>query len=186
MQIDWKFNPGEENSSQEELLEAISLDDGAIAVSKDWAIEKGLGETSPFPWDESKLVYFIHAYHGLHCVKLIYRFVKEVRDTDTQTVPLEHVIHCLDAMRKDIMCYADDTPRPRRYEANSTVAIKAEGELRQCRDWSVLESWAKERPACFQAGNADPGDMLHSQLRFCPEDSPYLPAVRQYFGKDDE
>jgi hypothetical protein len=84
------------------------------------------------------------------------------------------------------MCYADDTPRPRRYQANSTVGITMVGEPRQCRNWPQLEAWAEERHACFRAGNADPRDMLHSQLRFCRNDSPYLPAVREYFGHGDD
>jgi len=185
----WISDLGEETQAHwEDRLEAISIDEGIIAVSKEWAEENDLGETSIFPWDENKRVYAIHAYHGLHCIRLIYRFVKEIRDDDKQAtrVPIDHVIHCLDAMRKDVMCYADDTPRPRRYRANSTAAIKVAGEPRQCRDWSALERWAKERTACFQPGNAVPGDMLRSQMRFCPDNSPYMPAVRAYFGKGDD
>jgi hypothetical protein len=70
--------------------------------------------------------------------------VKEKYEGDT-VIPLEHVIYSPDAMPRDIMCYADDTPRPRRYQASSSVAIKVVGELRRCRDWSALETWAKER-----------------------------------------
>ncbi|KAF4629021.1 hypothetical protein G7Y89_g9130 [Cudoniella acicularis] len=180
----WYVPPEERNQTQEELLEAISLDDGAIVVSKEWAKEMDLAESSIFPWDDSKLVYFLHAYHGLHCVKLLYRFVKEIRDDEPRTTPLEHVIHCLDATRQDIICNADDTPRPRRYKENTADPLHTLGEPRKCRDWSALETWARERNACYQASHADPTDMLHSQLKYCASDSPYLPAVREYYGKE--
>jgi hypothetical protein len=63
----WMPGP-EEHQTKEELLEVISLDNGAIAVTREGAEENGLGLTSVFPWDESKRLYFIHAYHGLHCI----------------------------------------------------------------------------------------------------------------------
>jgi hypothetical protein len=45
--VQWVPRPDEQD--QEVLLGAISLDDGAIAVTKTWADQNGLGETSVFP-----------------------------------------------------------------------------------------------------------------------------------------
>lgn len=48
--------------------DAINHDSGIVAVPKDWATAKGLPLGSTFPWDNSKSIYFVNAYHGLHCL----------------------------------------------------------------------------------------------------------------------
>jgi len=135
---------------------------------------------------KNKRIYVVQAYHGLHCVKFIYDFVKAVRDNSTETPSVDHVLHCLDSLHKDITCYADDELRPRLYQADFH-SVKTVGEPRRCRDWSAMDRWVRERHACYRYHvDLDPGDVLRSQMKFCPDNSPYLPAVRDYFGKGDD
>lgn len=41
---------------------------GVIALPDSYVEEKGLHKAQRFPWDESKGVYLINAYHNLHCL----------------------------------------------------------------------------------------------------------------------
>lgn len=116
----------------------------------------------------------------------IHLALREYRDGQPQSHTFEHSNHCLDWLRNDIMCRADDTPL---YATNSSKSENGIGQYRQCRDWSKLEAWAKEHHACYRYGDFVVEDKKPSQLsrfQYCPDDSPYLPRVREYFGKGDD
>ena len=73
-------------------------------------------------------------------------FVQHERDLP-RTIPSWHVHHCLDVLRQDIMCTADDTPMP-------GVALPhtvGDGMVMQCRNWDKLIEWSqhRERNACY-------------------------------------
>ena len=46
----------------------FSYDEGSIALDYEYARAMGLPETQPFLWDDTKGIYFINGYHGLHCL----------------------------------------------------------------------------------------------------------------------
>jgi len=48
--------------------DVIDYDNGVVAVSKEWASEKGLPMGASFPWDTSKAIYLVNAHHNLHCL----------------------------------------------------------------------------------------------------------------------
>jgi hypothetical protein len=48
--------------------EALSIDVGVVALGDDWVKEKGLPPAQRFPWDHSKGIYVLSAYHSLHCI----------------------------------------------------------------------------------------------------------------------
>ncbi|KAI4145023.1 MAG: hypothetical protein LQ340_006455 [Diploschistes diacapsis] len=92
-----------------------------------------------------------------------------------------HLQHCLNDLREDTICNADDTPRYTRPEPNRITG--ADGQQRTCRDFAALEQWAHKHTACFTfAHGDDPAWNRTARLRFCPPDSPYLPKIRDYFG----
>lgn len=103
----------------------------------------------------------------------------QIGRNETPAEPIEHMFHCLDALRQDIQCYADDTPR-----FTDESHLSGIGQIRQCRSWSKLEEWARARPACWRFT----GSQLHMNMsvedryRFCPEDSPYAAKVKEVFG----
>ena len=73
----------------------------------------------------------------------------QMHDKVPQTLHFSHVGHCLAAIREDIICNADDTPR---YTGFANSPSSGLGQIRMCRDWSELEKWAREHSACYRAG----------------------------------
>ena len=98
----------------------------------------------------------------------------------------EHYDHCLDALRQDIMCRADDTPM---YAKKGQHV--GDGQVSMCRDWDKLIAWtqSRDRHACFHMID-DYKPIKHNLERFafCPTDSPYYEVSQAYFerwGHDD-
>lgn len=116
----------------------------------------------------------------------IYQAIKEYRTglpPDQHFRPHSHIVHCLDSLRSDIICVADDTPR---YLTKNGLG-DGEGQQRICRDWSQLEAWMQKHDSCFK--HIRRGDNSIAQIerfKYCRNDSPYLPAVRKYFGYGED
>jgi len=177
-----------ENFTQTDALwEAIDFDDGLVALPKEWTDAKGLPQTATYPWDESKGIWLLNGYHGLHCTKRIYISLMEYRKGLPQSLPPRHIFHCLDSLREQVMCDADDTPRFTHSKNEESGHITGMHQKRQCRDWSKLENWARQYNSCYRYGDPtwDKGNQFR-RFMFCKEDSPYLPAVREFFGKPDD
>ena len=71
-----------------------------------------------------------------------------MHDEVPQSVHFTHVNHCLDAIRQDIICNADDTPRYTGF-VNGPPSSGL-GQIHMCRDWERLEQWAQEHSACYR------------------------------------
>ncbi|KAI1748256.1 hypothetical protein F4782DRAFT_517897 [Xylaria castorea] len=158
---------------QEKLWHDINVDSGYVALSDNWAARHGLRKAQRFPWDQSKGLYLLHGYHNLHCLKRIYLSISEYRRGDSQTLSWHHINHCLDALRRQIICDADDTPRvtDRRLEVVSGLL-----QHRQCRRWADLENFAKHHTACYKHPESPETDPLPNIERFkhCPPGSDYV------------
>ena len=46
----------------------LNYDLGSIALSDEYADSVGLPRAQRFPWDQSKGLYFLNGYHGIHCL----------------------------------------------------------------------------------------------------------------------
>jgi len=141
---------------------------------------------STWPWNTSKAIYFVNAYHQLHCLKLIYQAFMDYRDGDSPRVAHHHIIHCLDQIYADLRCNADDTLRVTAPNSDTTTAV---GQIRSCRNWNALEEWTRANPGCFRYGNPDVENRKSSQIprmRFCPDGTPELVKIREYFGKEED
>ena len=85
-----------------------------------------------------------------------------------QTTPLTHITHCLDDLRQDILCHADDTPR---WTANNSNPESGIGQNRQCRDWAELHMWAHKNSACKRRlVRGEDIDQIE-RFKFCAPDS---------------
>ena len=115
---------------------------------------------------------------------MIYRSLMEYRLSIPQSLPELHIVHCLDQLRLDVMCNADDTPRVTFSDGRLDTADE---QSRQCRDWDALESWTRSHSGCYRTGSTNTGWKANqvSQLSFCPEKSPYLDRIRAYFKKGE-
>ncbi|KAJ5589247.1 hypothetical protein N7537_011925 [Penicillium hordei] len=161
-----------------------------VALSKEEAKEKGLPPSANFPWDTNYSVYMITSMHSLHCLKSLHRSNLEYRKGVKQSYPTEHLIHCLDNVRQDIMCAADDTPRYIPVDATGT-ATTAVGQYRQCKDWEKLRQWSKANDACFSYNELIRHELLEDQpfphaLRFCSRDSKFLPTVQKFYNQSSD
>ena len=196
------YNDADHESLADELWGSINIDAGIVALSDDYAKEKNLPIAQRFPWDKTKGIYLLNGYHHLHCLvqppllklfcstlllililfapqKSIYGAVREYRQGLPQSRPAAHVTHCLDALRREIICDADDTPRAttREYSPNTGV-----GQFRQCRSWEKLEQWAVGNTACYSY--VDPSNSTKENLerfKFCPKGSEYWDAVKKVY-----
>lgn len=93
-------------------------------------------------------------------------------------------MHCLDKLRQDVLCYADDTPM---YTSTNVVADSGDGQTRQCRDWSKLEQWAVDNTACYVHINETTGvDNMLERFKYCPKGTPEAARVRKHFGFPDD
>ena len=98
--------------------------------------------------------------------------MSEYRHGEEQSRQWHHISHCFDALRRQILCDADDTPRAteRRPEAISGI-----GQHRLCRDWKALEKWAEQHTACYRRPDRPVAGMHNiEKYKFCPENSGYV------------
>lgn len=165
------------------LWDSISFDVGFVALDADWTAAHGLPAAQPFPWDKTKGLYVLNGFHALHCLKNIHRALREYELGRPQSLSLMHITHCLDSLRGDVLCRADDTPR---YTTATKSPESAVGQLRRCGDWGALERWAEERTSCYRYISHE-ADFINQfeRFKYCPRDSPYWPALRKHFGKPD-
>lgn len=93
-----------------------------------------------------------------------------------------HGFHCLDSLRQDVLCYADDTPRyTGEGQSNQSSGFH---QTRKCRDWDQLETWAMQHTACYRFLDNSVYDTL-DRHKFCPEGSPYNEQIERMYGREE-
>lgn len=68
-----------------------------------------------------------------------------MHDKLPQSLHFAHLNHCLDSLRQEIICNADDTPRYSGLGQDGT----GNNQHRMCKDWRKLEDWANAHSACY-------------------------------------
>ena len=67
----------------DKLWSSLPYEAGYVALENSFVEEKGLPQSIPIPWDNSKGFYAINGFHKLHClVSLFLRLVLEVQSED--------------------------------------------------------------------------------------------------------
>jgi hypothetical protein len=51
-----------------ELWDSINLDALEVVLSPEYVAEHSLDESTPFPWDPERHIYFLKVFHSLHCL----------------------------------------------------------------------------------------------------------------------
>ncbi|KAE8140862.1 hypothetical protein BDV38DRAFT_279838 [Aspergillus pseudotamarii] len=184
----WNTNYSGPNESEVGDLwhNEIPWESGIIAIDKQQANVLGLPESQSFPWDVTKGIYILNAHHILHCIRNLYISIEEYRYNRPQSVTYPHILHCLDSIRVETMCAADDTLRY--IPLNNVSGYKpGDGQKRKCRDWHQMQSFVDKHDPCYRY--VFPGDDTVSNLerfKYCPNNSSYLPKIREYFGYGDD
>jgi len=90
----------------------------------------------------------------------------------------DHWVHCLDSLRQDVMCTADDEllsiDEPH-------VKEVGDGHVRQCKNFSKLDKWALDHHACYTFEELEAPYFVNQRYANCPSDSPYLEVARESF-----
>ncbi|KAF2726800.1 hypothetical protein EJ04DRAFT_406875, partial [Polyplosphaeria fusca] len=172
----WDFHADPDIANR--AWDAIDTNAMAVALRHNYAKKVGLGSSSPFPWDTERSIYYIKGLHNLHCLKLVRKAIVSNHSGENLTFSLNHVFHCIDSLRQDIMCAADDTPLRAAHEHRF-----GDGQMRRCRDWDKMVSWARqpEQHACFRWDDYREATNTLELFAFCSDDSPYKPVMEAYF-----
>jgi len=182
-----KYGPAYSTTEElDHLWDALDVSTGLVRISSDWALENGLPLSNKFPWDQSQGMYYLGAFHQIHCLKEIYSWISHMKKGTKPKSPYEHILHCMDNLLQDVYCHADDTPwyqlPPEPYRKNY-----AKFQTRQCKNWEGLVDWAQERSSCFHYNvlddNGEPVKNQFEHYRFCPEGSPYTQVMERYFER---
>jgi hypothetical protein len=59
---------GRNETTAEKLWNQLEIHTGFVALDKSWTDEKDLPRGDSFPWDDSKSIYVLNAFHILHCL----------------------------------------------------------------------------------------------------------------------
>jgi hypothetical protein len=104
---------------------------------------------------------------------LIRRSIHHAYDSKPLIIPFEHVSHCLNVLREEVMCNADDTPRytgSLNAEAGKESPTSGIGQQKMCNDWDKLFDFAVEHSACYKPVNtSDPEFPVIERYKFCPD-----------------
>jgi len=166
-----------------ELWDNLDVSPLVIAVTDKWAVQRNLDVSeSRFPWDDEKGLYYLKAFHHLHCLKVMRKAWSDNENSIPPTIASGHIYHCLDALRQDIMCRADDTPMPTILKPDQV----GNGQVMMCRNFDKLVQWTQEpeHQSCYNR-LTDYLPLSHKLERFafCPKDSKYFPVMDKYFKK---
>lgn len=191
------------------LWAALDISPGTIALSDGFAARNGLPRSQRFPWDKSKGIYILGAFHQMHCLVSLnfhpdcfegdsnYRAqikIQKFTSAAYRGAPQDehlyhHVEHCLDSLLQDVYCHADDTPW---YELPPKSSREGYDrfQTRQCRNWDQLVDWAGRYNACYKDGNVTDVDgvevqSVYEHYTFCPEGSAYIPEVERYYKEHE-
>ena len=162
------------------LWDGIDTDPMVIALTDAYAFAHNLSLSSRWPWDRRKGRYFLKMFHQLHCLKYVRRHLVDLKRTNSSGLDSVHAHHCLDLLRKDVLCYGDDTPMP----TNDMHTAIGDGQVLMCRDYEKMVAWAQapERNACHRSLD-EYRQIKHpiERYAFCEEDSQYYEVMKGYF-----
>jgi hypothetical protein len=100
------------------------------------------------PTNPGENVYHLDVFHQLHCLFIIRSHIVAPLRKETSTnstfdntnpvsdLPFKHTLHCIDFLRRVLMCHADLTLM----DTNTDPRFKGYGP-RQCMDWEAVRQW---------------------------------------------
>ncbi|KAH8714037.1 hypothetical protein GQ44DRAFT_762659 [Phaeosphaeriaceae sp. PMI808] len=175
----WSVN----DTLSDELWDSVDTNPMVVALTDEFADAHGLPRSDRFAWDKSKGRYFVKVFHQLHCLKFIRRAFVDLERGKPLELNGRHVHHCLDSLRKDVTCIADDTLMPTGEEARSI----GDKQPLMCRNFTRLREWiySPERNACHRALD-DYRSITHpiERYAFCSPKSSYYPIMTRYFEEN--
>jgi hypothetical protein len=180
--MNYETNWGRNESEADDYWNLLDASPVVVALGHEEASRYGLGPSVQFPWDDEKNLYYIKAFHHIHCLKIIRKAFKSYERTKHYDGDHEHIYHCINTLRQDIMCKPDDTLMTSVDEPH----VIGDNQHVQCRDWNKLVAWSQDpqRHSCYHIFEDDRHvvNTLESYA-FCPEDSPHYQTMKAYFER---
>ncbi|KXT15258.1 hypothetical protein AC579_4847 [Pseudocercospora musae] len=140
-----KYWQGDGLEEPNKAWDAINSGHGAIVISPEFKEQHGLPDSIRHPFHQNMYAYALEAYHMLHCIQVLRKDFLLTREGKSPTKPLEHAMHCFDALRQSVMCQASD----------ELLVITGRGhasgfnQTRMCRNWDDLRDLATAKTACY-------------------------------------
>lgn len=118
---------------------------GLVSLPTSFVNNYNLPETH-LPTNPDEHVYHLNAFHQLHCLSKIRSYIiaplrnSTSNDTSPQPeVPFYHTLHCIDFLRRVLMCHADLTL----FDSSIDPGFTGYGS-RQCMDWEAVTKWVSD------------------------------------------
>ncbi|KAK4504788.1 hypothetical protein PRZ48_002750 [Zasmidium cellare] len=118
-----------------------------IRVSEDEM--RTMNKTSVSLRDGTGYLGYPEVLHQLHCVKRVYQFRHQdyYTDLDPDTFGIHHWDHCIEVLRRGIMCNADLTIDTFKWHDGEIKGISSHP--RTCKNWKAFEEWSDARALHF-------------------------------------
>ncbi|KZT31466.1 hypothetical protein SISSUDRAFT_995092 [Sistotremastrum suecicum HHB10207 ss-3] len=106
--------------------------------------------TEPIVGDEDHYIITLDYIHQLHCLNMVRmalwpeRYGEPVlgepimKDDPT---PFDHVDHCINILRENIVCNADITPDPYQWDEDKRQIMPRFDSVRTCRNFEAIQEW---------------------------------------------
>ncbi|KAL1795380.1 hypothetical protein ACET3X_007196 [Alternaria dauci] len=153
-------------STEDAVLKFLELDNPAIkthGVNTSYFDDDGhvrdLRATTVYQGDHKMPVYFLRAFHQMHCISVItdgYGKALHGRSKDARWGP-EHFAHCVNVLRETVSCFADAQVASFIHPGDAHISL---GQQARCRDYKALREWADDpvrQPIYENYVHEDPG-----------------------------
>ncbi|KAK2603725.1 hypothetical protein QQS21_004101 [Conoideocrella luteorostrata] len=124
-------------SYRDESWEDMIIHHGIVTVSEEWAARQGLSVSAATPDSLGDMVYQLDGFHSMHCLYIVREHVLgAINGNHTH-----HIHHCLDYIRKTLMCNMDVTLSA--LDEKDLFNAESNYGVHECRDYEAITKWAK-------------------------------------------
>ncbi|KAI4139786.1 MAG: hypothetical protein LQ340_007967 [Diploschistes diacapsis] len=82
------------------VWQEIDASFGVIALEDEYSQSQGFPRGREFPWDSSRSIYLVNAFHNVHCLQNLRKDFWSWSRNETITEHIfEHALHCLESLR---------------------------------------------------------------------------------------
>ncbi|KZS89650.1 hypothetical protein SISNIDRAFT_416712, partial [Sistotremastrum niveocremeum HHB9708] len=108
--------------------------------------------TERIPGDDHYVI-SLDVFHQLHCLNLVRKALwpdrygpQELGDPvlEDDDTPFDHVDHCVNIIRENIICNADTTPNVFQWSEEKNMIFPHFDSVHMCRNWESITEWVNE------------------------------------------
>ncbi|KAJ6443436.1 alpha 1,3-mannosyltransferase [Purpureocillium lavendulum] len=163
----YQGRPNEENNK---LWERLYSPDEISRISHEQATRLPNKTMPEAPYDGSGYLIVLNVFHNLHCLDSVRRAIYYFHDPRWTTgynpytrvtdgavdsmlkdlpvnMGIDHIDHCIDILRQQIMCSSDTTPNVFQFSPKDSGIRAFASVLHKCRDFNKIKKWAEDHRA---------------------------------------